>query len=112
MEIAKKMAGMKELIIQVKAKIAEKQKKELEAIERKKQKIEEVRQELISQGIMDTSNLTDTLTEMEKDEKKRKKELKKQKMLARQQKMVEMVQKQLQSDSEAQNKNAVDSEKE
>ncbi|OAD54255.1 hypothetical protein WN48_08178 [Eufriesea mexicana] len=115
MEIAKKMAGMKQLINQVQAKIADKEMKELEAKERKKRKIEEVRQQLIAQGMMNNANLTDALSQMEKEEKKRKKEMKKQKMLERQKKMVEIVRKKLQDDnidSEAWNENVVDSKKE
>lgn len=88
-QIAAKMANMQQLINDVQARIAKKQEEELQAKLRKERRIEEIRRQLIGEGILDKEKLEEALTLAEKEEKKRKKEAKKAKVLEREKKIAE-----------------------
>ncbi|XP_003489336.1 growth arrest and DNA damage-inducible proteins-interacting protein 1 [Bombus impatiens] len=109
-EIEKKMATMKQLIAQVQEKIAQKQKVELEAKERRERKIEEIRRQLIAQGTMSTTKLTEAVTMAEKDEKKLKKELKKAKALEREKKIAERLLRESESNKAEEDEDETDSQ--
>ncbi|XP_017883465.1 growth arrest and DNA damage-inducible proteins-interacting protein 1 [Ceratina calcarata] len=87
--IAAKMANMEQLINDVQARIAKKQEQELEAKLRKERKIEEIRRQLIGEGILGKEKLAEALSLAEKEEKKKKKEAKKAKLLEREKKLIE-----------------------
>ncbi|XP_033316440.1 growth arrest and DNA damage-inducible proteins-interacting protein 1 [Bombus bifarius] len=109
-EIEKKMATMKQLIAQVQEKIAQKQKVELEAKERRERKIEEIRRQLIAQGTMSATKLTEAVTMAEKDEKKLKKELKKAKALEREKKIAERLLRESESNKAEEDEDETDSQ--
>ncbi|XP_068986307.1 large ribosomal subunit protein mL64-like [Bombus flavifrons] len=109
-EIEKKMATMKQLIAQVQEKIAQKQKAELEAKELRERKIEKIRHQLIAQGSMSQTKLTEAVKMAEKDEKKLKKELKKAKALEREKKIAERLLRESESNKAEEDEDETDSQ--
>lgn len=109
-EIDKKMATMKQLIAQVQEKIAQKQKVELEAKELRERKIEEIRRQLIAQGSMSQTKLSEAMKMAEKDEKKLRKELKKAKALEREKKIAERLLRESESNKAEEDEDETDSQ--
>ena len=109
-QIEKNMTTMKQLIAQVQEKVAQKQKAELEAKERRERKIEEIRRQLIAQGTMSTAKLTEAMSMAEKDEKKLKKELKKAKALEREKKLAERLLRESESNKAEEDEDETDSQ--
>lgn len=109
-QIEKKMASMKQLIAQVQEKIARKQEIELEAKERRERKIEEIRRQLIAQGTMSATKLTEAVSMAEKDEKKLKKELRKAKVLEKEKKFAERLLRESESNKAEEDEDETDSQ--
>lgn len=88
-DIELKMANMEKMISDIKEKIAKKKAEMLEAQEKKKRKIDEIRRKLLAEGHISASDIEKSLEKMDKEEKKQKKELKKAKKLEREKRIIQ-----------------------